>query len=78
MSVPLGINWSGISICNSQLTVVSPKGFAVELKSIAQDEGIRYSEASDDVLLEKFLYVHILDIRQRLRFNPFCEIVYAD
>ena len=39
---------------------------------------MRYSKASDDVLLEKFLYVHILDIRQRLRFNPFCEIVYAD
>ena len=46
-----------------KLTVVSPKGFTVKLKSIVLDEGMRYSKASDDVLLEKFLYVHILDIR---------------
>ena len=78
LSVPLGISWSGISICNSQLTTISPKGFAVELKSIVRDKGMRYSEAGDNVLLEKLLYVHISDIRQRLSFNPFGEIVCAD
>ena len=74
----LGINWSGISIYNSQLTAVSLKGFAVELKSIVQDEGLRYSEAGDNVLPDKLLYVHISDIHQRLSFNPFGEIVYAN
>ena len=78
LSVPLGISWSGISICNSQLTAISSKGFAVELKSIVRDEGMRYSEASDNVLLDKLLYVHISDIRQRLSFNLFGEIVRAD
>ena len=78
LSVPLGICWSGIPVCNSQLTTVSPKGFAVELKSIIRDEGMRYSETSDNVLLEKLLYVHISDIRQRLSFNPFGEIICAD
>ena len=74
----MGISWGGIYVCNSQLTAISPKGFAVELKSIVQDEGMRYSEAGDNVLLDKLLYVHISDIRQRLSFNPFGEIVCAD
>ena len=78
LSISLGICWSGIPICNSQLTTVSPKGFAVELKSIVRDEGMRYSEASDNVLLEKLLYVHISNICQRLNFNPFGEIICAD
>ena len=69
---------SADSFCNSQLTAISPKGFAVELKSIVRDEGMRYSEASDNVLLDKLLYVHISDIRQRLSFNLFGEIVRAD
>ena len=76
--VPLRICWSGVPVCNSQLTTVSPKGFAIELKSIVRDEGMRYPEPSDNVLPEKLLYVHILDICQRLSFNPFGEIVYAD
>ena len=39
---------------------------------------MRYSKAGDNVLPEKFLYVHISNIRQRLSFNPFGEIVCAD
>ena len=39
---------------------------------------MRYFEASDNGLPEKLLYVYILNIRQRLSFNPFGEIVYAD
>ena len=76
--VPLRICWSGVPVCNSQLTTVSPKGFAVELKFIVRDEGMRYPEASDNVLLEKLLYVHISDIHKRLSFNQFGEIICAD
>ena len=57
---------------------ISPKGFAIKLKSIVQDESMRYSIVSDDVLPKKFLYVHISDICQRLHFNPFGEIVDPD
>ena len=78
LSVPLRICWSGIPVCNSQLTTVSPKGFAVELKSIVRDEGMRYPEASDNVLSEKLFYVHVSDIRIRFNFNPFGEIVCTD
>ena len=74
----MGISWDGIYVCNSQLIAISPKGFAVELKSIVRDEGMRYFEAGDNVLLDKLLYVHISDICQRLSFNPFGEIVCAD
>ena len=76
--VPLKICQSGVPVCNFQLTTVSPKGFAIELKSIVQDEGTKYPETSDNVLLEKLLYIHIPDIRQRLNFNPFGEVVCAD
>ena len=78
LSVPLRVYWSGVPIYNSQLTTVSFKGFAVELESIVRYKGMRYLEASENVFLEKFLYIHILDICQRLRFNPFGEIVCAD
>ena len=63
---------------NSQLTAIPPKGFAIELKSVVRDEGMRYFEVGDNVLPDKLLYVHISDIRQRLSFNPFGEIVCAD
>ena len=76
--IPLGVCRSGIPVCNSQLTTVSPKGFAVEPKSIVRDEGMRYPKASDNVLPEKLLYIHISDIRQRLSFNLFGEIVCTD
>ena len=62
LSVPLRISWSGIPVCNSQFTAISPKRLAVELKSIVRDERIRYFEVGDNVLLDKFLYVHISDI----------------
>ena len=39
---------------------------------------MRYPEASDNVLSEKLLYVHISDIHQRLSFNSFGEIVCVD
>ena len=48
------------------------------MKSIVRDEGMRYSEVSDNAFPDKLLYVHILDIRQKLSFNPFGEIVCAD
>ena len=78
LSIPLRVCQSGVSVCNSQLTTVTPKGFAVELMYIVQDKGVWYPEVSDNVFPEKLLCVHISDIRQRLNFDPFGEIICAN
>ena len=62
LSISLGVGWSGIPVCNSQVTTVSPKGFAIKLKAIILDEGIRDSKSSKDVLLDKLLSIHIPDV----------------
>ena len=39
LSIPLGVSRGGISICNSQITTVPPKGLAIKLKAIIRDQG---------------------------------------
>ena len=74
----MGVGRSGIPICNSQVTVVSPEGLAIKLKAVIRDEGIRDPKSSNDVLLGKLLSIHIPDVGQGLGFDPFGEIVCAD
>jgi len=78
LSISLGVGWSGIPVCNSQVTTVSPEDLTIKLKAVVRDEGMRDPKLSDDVLLDKLLSIYILDIGQRLGFNPFGEIVCAD
>ena len=78
LSIPLGVGRSGISVCNSEVTTVSPEGFTIKLKAVIRDEGMRDSKSSNDVLLDKFLSIHIPDVGQWLCFDPFGEIVYAN
>ena len=78
LTIPLGVSWGRIPIRNSQIIAVSLKGFAIKLKSIVQDKGIRDLELSDNVFPDKLFGVNISDIRQGLNFNPFGEIVCAD
>ena len=78
LSISLGVCRSEIPICNSQVTTISPEGLAIKLKAVIRDEGIRDPKLSNDVLLDKFLSIHILDVGQGLDFNPFGEIVYTD
>ena len=78
LPIPLGVGWSGISVCDSQITTVSLEGLAIKLKSVIRDEGMRDSKSSNDVLPNKFLCIHILDVGQGLDFDPFGEIVCAD
>ena len=75
---PLGVSCGRVSIRNSQITTVSSKRFAIKLKSIVRDEGMRDLEPDDNVFPEKIFGVHISDICQGLSFNPFDEIVHAD
>ena len=78
MSISLRIGWGRISVRNSQFTTIQSKGFAVKLKAIVRDEGVRDPESGDNVFLDKFLSVHIFDVRQRFSFDPLGEIVCAD
>ena len=59
LSVSLGVGRSGMHVCNSQVTTISPEGFAIKLKTIVRDEGMRDPKPSNDVLLDKILGIHI-------------------
>ena len=78
LTVPLGIGWGRVSVLDSQVIAVSPKRFAIELKAVVQDEGMRDSESNDNVFPNKLLGVHVPDVCQGLDFNPFGEVVYAN
>ena len=78
MTIPLGVSRGRIPIRNFQITIVSPKGFAIKLKSIVRDEGMRDPKPGDNIFPDKFLGIHLSDVRQGLDFNPFDEIVCAD
>ena len=78
LPIPLGVGWSGILVCNSQIIIVSLEGITTKLKSVIRDEGMRDSKSSNDVLPDKFLCIHIPDVGQGLGFGPFVEIVCAD
>ena len=75
MPILLWIGQGGISICNLQVTTVPPEGFAIKLKAVVQDKGIRDLEPSDNIFLNKSLGVHVPDICQWFSFNPFGEII---
>ena len=78
LSIPLEVSWDRIPICNSQITAVSSERFAIKLKTIVRDEGMRDLESGDNVFPNKLFDVHISNICQGLSFNPFGEIVRAD
>ena len=78
LPVPLRVGRSGISVRNSQVIAVTPKGLTIKLKVIVRDEGMRNSESSNDVPPDEFLCIHVPDVGQGLGFDPFGEVVYAD
>ena len=78
LSIPLGIGRGEVSIRYAQVTIISPESFAIKLKSVVQDEGVRNSKPSDNIFPNESLGIHLPDIRQWLSFNPLSEVVYAD
>ena len=78
LSIPLWISQGGILICNAQVTTVPSEGFTIKLKPIVRDEGMKDPKSSDNIFPEKSLGIHISDIRQWFRFNPFGEVIRAD
>ena len=78
LSISLEVGRNGIHVCNSQVTIVSPKGLAIKLKIVIQDESMRNPKSSKDILPDKLLSIHIPSVGQGLGFDPFGEVVYAD
>ena len=78
LSITLEVSRSGIPVCNSQVTAVSPEGLTIKLKAVVLDEGVGDPKSSNNVLPDKLLGVHIPDIGQGLGFDPFGEIVHVN
>ena len=74
-SISLWIGWSGISILYPQIKTVLPESFAIKLKAIIRDEGMRNLESSNNTLPDKPFDIYIPDISQRFSFDPFAEII---
>ena len=78
LSISLWICRGRISIYYAQVTAIPPKGLAIELKTIVQDEGTRDSKPSDNIFPNKSLGIHIPDICQWFTFNPLGEVIRVD
>ena len=68
----------GSPIDSDVLFIVESNEFlASELHAVVCDDGVRYSEAMDDVEEEQHSLLR-LDDGDRPSFDPFCELVYDD
>ena len=78
LSIPLEVSRGGISIRNPQITTISPESLAIKLQAIVRDKGMRDPEPSYNILLNKFLGIHVPDVGQWLNFNPLGEVICVD
>ena len=78
LSIPLWISQGGIPIRNAQVITIPLEGFAIKLKTIVRDEGMRDSKLSDNIFLNKSLGIHVPDIYQWFSFNTLDEVIHAD
>ena len=78
LSIPLGVSRGGISICNPQVTTVSPEDLAIKLQTVVQDKGMKDPKPSHNILPNKFLGIYIPDIRQGFNVDPLSEVVCAN
>ena len=62
LSIPLGVSWGRIFIRNSQVTAVSSERFAIKLKAIVRDEGMKDLKPGDNIFPNKIFGIHIPDI----------------
>ena len=74
----LGVGRSGISVCDAKLVAVFPEVLTIKLKTVVRDEGVRSSEARNNVFPNEFLSIHVPDVGQRFSLYPLDEIVGAD
>ena len=78
MPVSLGVGGSGISVCDPKVAAVFLEVFTIKLKTVVRDEGVRGSEARNDVSPNEFFGIIVLDVGQGFSLYPFGEIIGAD
>ena len=78
LPISLGVGRSGISVGDAKLVAVFSEVLTIKLKTVDRDEGVRSSEARNNVFPNEFLGIHILDVGQRFSPYPLGEIVGAD
>ena len=78
LPISLGVGKSGISVGDPKLAAVFPEVLTIKLKTVVRDEGVRSSEVRNNVFLNEFLGIHVLDAGQRFSLYPLGEIVGAD
>ena len=78
MPVSFGVGGSGISVYDPKVAAVFPEVFTIKLKIVVRDEGVRGSEARNDVFPNEFLGIHVPDVGQGFSLYPFGEIIGAD
>ena len=75
LAVALRVSKCGVPIPYSKLTAVSSKSFAIKLKAIDRDEGVKDTETCDYISSHEVLDVLILDVGEGLCFHPFRDVV---
>ena len=78
LSILLWMCQGGIPIYYAQVSTIPLDGFAIELKTVVQDESMRDSKPSDNIFPNKSLGIHIPDICQWFSFNPLGKVIRAD
>ena len=78
MPISLGVGRSEISVGDAKLVAIFPEILTIKLKTVVRDEGVKSSEARNNVFPNEFLGIHVPDIDQRFSLYPFGEIIGAD
>ena len=78
LSIPLWISRGEIPIHNAYVTTIPPKGFAIKLKVVVRDEGMRNPKPGDNIFPNKSLNIYVPDIYQWFSFNPLDEALCAN
>ena len=78
LPIPLRIDGCRIPIPNPQLPAISLEGFTVKLETVIRDQRVWHPKLGDNIILEEFLGIHVLDIGVGLSFHPFGKVVRAD
>ena len=76
--VSLEVGRSGILVCDPKVVAVFPEAFTIKLETVVRDEGVRGSEAHNDIFPNEFLGIHVPNVGQRFSLYPFGEIIGAD
>ena len=78
MSIALRITWCGVQILDVEFRAKIPESDAVKLRAVISYNGLRDSEAADDVLPHELGDVFVLDASVCFSFYPFTKVICGD